>query len=74
MASNRKAKKIKMVVELEHPRLGKIRNVASPIKLSRTPLEIRNVAPKLGEHTKEVLQSLGYTEEEIRDFKKSRVL
>ncbi len=63
-----------MVVELDHPKLGKIRNVGSPVKLSRTPLEIRNVAPKLGEHTKEILQSLGYTEEKIREFKKNKLI
>jgi len=64
----------KMVVELEHPKLGKIKNIASPIKFSRTPLEIKNVAPKIGQHTKEVLKSLDYTKEDIKEFKKRRVI
>ena len=64
----------KMVIDTDHPKLGKIKNVASPIKLSRTPLEIRNVAPKVGEHTKEVLGSLGYTADEIREFRKKKLI
>ena len=63
-----------MVVELPHPKFGKIRNVNSPIKYSRTPLSIRNVAPKIGQNSKEILQWLNYTPEEIKGFKKRGVL
>lgn len=63
-----------MVVEMDHPILGKIQNVASPIKYSRTPLKIRSFAPKIGQNTKDILRSLGYTDDKIRDFKKKGVL
>lgn len=63
-----------MVVELSHPKFGKIRNINSPIKYSRTPLSIRNIAPKIGQNSKEILQWLNYTPEEIRGFKKRGVL
>ncbi|UCD01162.1 MAG: CoA transferase [Promethearchaeota archaeon] len=63
-----------MVIEMEHPKFGKIKNVASPIKYSRTPLKIREFAPKLGQHTKEILKNLGYSDEEIRDFKKKGII
>ncbi|MHA2037546.1 MAG: CaiB/BaiF CoA transferase family protein [Promethearchaeota archaeon] len=63
----------KMVVELEHPKLGKIQNVASPIKYSRTPLTIRSLAPKIGEDTKEILESLGYTDKQVQNFKKNGI-
>jgi len=63
-----------MVVELPHPKFGKIQNVNSPIKYSRTPLSIRNIAPKIGQDSKEILQWLNYTPEEIKDFKKRRVI
>lgn len=43
-----------MVLELNHPRLGKIRVVGSPIKLSDTPVTMRRHPPALGEHTAEV--------------------
>jgi crotonobetainyl-CoA:carnitine CoA-transferase CaiB-like acyl-CoA transferase len=64
----------KMVVNLKHPRFGEIKNVASPIKYSRTPLSIRSLAPKVGQHTKEILKTLGHTDEEIRSFKRNSVI
>ncbi|MFX1277195.1 MAG: CaiB/BaiF CoA transferase family protein [Promethearchaeota archaeon] len=64
----------KMIVEMEHPKLGKIKNISSPIKYSRTPLEIRSLAPKKGQDTREILLSLGYSELEIQNFKKNSVL
>lgn len=63
-----------MVVEQDHPKLGKIPNINSPIKYSRTPLKIRKLAPKVGEHTKSVLKELGYSDEEIKQFKKGNVI
>ncbi len=63
-----------MVVEMNHSRFGKIQNIASPIKYSRTPLEIRSLAPKLGQNSKEILRDLGYPEEDIRDFRKKGII
>ncbi|MCP4764050.1 MAG: CoA transferase, partial [archaeon] len=62
-----------MVVEQDHPKLGKIKNIASPIKYSRTPLKIRSLAPKIGQHTKEMLRSMNYSEEEIKALKKEKI-
>jgi crotonobetainyl-CoA:carnitine CoA-transferase CaiB-like acyl-CoA transferase len=63
-----------MVVEIDHPKLGKIHNVASPIKYSRTPLTIRSIAPKIGQNTKEILTDLGYSVEQIRTYKKNGII
>jgi len=63
-----------MVVELPHPKFGKIHNINSPIKYSRTPLSIRNLAPKIGQNSVEILQRLNYTPEEIKGFKKRGVI
>jgi len=59
-----------MIVKVNHPVFGEIRNIASPIKMSKTPLTIRDLAPKVGQHTKEILKSLNFSEEEIRQFKR----
>ena len=63
-----------MVVELSHPKFGKIQNINSPIKYSRTPLSIRNLAPNTGQNTKEILRWLNYTPEDIKGFKKKGIL
>ena len=48
--------------------------VAQAIKLSRTPSELAVGPPKRSEHTEEVLQEFGYSDEEITDFKKRTVV
>jgi crotonobetainyl-CoA:carnitine CoA-transferase CaiB-like acyl-CoA transferase len=63
-----------MVVSLDHPHYGKIRNIGSPIKYSRTPLTIRMLAPKIGQHTKEILKSLDFSDEDIKAMKKEGVI
>ena len=48
-----------LVVDVEHPTLGAIRALGSPIKLSATPADVKRRAPLLGEHTDEVLSQAG---------------
>ena len=58
-----------MVVEVDHPRAGRVKALGSPIKFSDTPGAIRRPAPLLGEHTLEVLGALGYSGAEIERLK-----
>ena len=53
-----------MIVQLEHPALGVARSIGNPIKFSETPVSYRLAPPLLGEHTKEILCGLGYSNEE----------
>lgn len=61
-------------MEWNHPQYGKIKVVNNPIKLSKTPPEIRSRAPQLGEHTIEVMKGLGYSEADIANMKKGGIL
>ena len=63
-----------MIVEVEHPLVGKVKQVGSPIKLSETPGRVRSAAPSQGEHTREVLEDLGYSAQEIDEMKVAGVI
>lgn len=66
----------KMLVEVEQPGVGKIKIAGNPIKLSGLEEEIpKDPAPEIGEHNELVLkQYLGYTDEQIAELKKDKVL
>ena len=63
-----------MVVETDHPALGRLRTLGTPLKLSRTPLTPGRPAPRLGEHTDQVLAEAGFTSEEIAAWRTARVV
>jgi crotonobetainyl-CoA:carnitine CoA-transferase CaiB-like acyl-CoA transferase len=64
----------KMIEEFEHHRAGKVRVVGIPVKLSRTPGKVRTPPPAVGQHTDELLKDLGYSDEEIKEFKRAKVV
>ena len=51
----------------EHPSEGSMVTTAIPVQFGGTPGSIRLAPPRLGEHTKSVLQEIGYGEADIRD-------
>jgi len=64
-----------MVVELDQPGATQpVRQLGVPVKLSRTPGAVEKPGPALGEHTDEVLRSLGYNSDDIEALKKDGVV
>lgn len=63
-----------MFTSFIHPVFGKIEIVANPVRLSKSPAEVRMPAPELGQHTEEVLLENGYTWEDISVFKDEGVI
>jgi crotonobetainyl-CoA:carnitine CoA-transferase CaiB-like acyl-CoA transferase len=59
-----------MVLEIEHPTFGKIKQAGIVPKLSDTPGKVRTFTPLIGEHTEEVLKGLGYSHKEIESLRK----
>jgi crotonobetainyl-CoA:carnitine CoA-transferase CaiB-like acyl-CoA transferase len=54
-----------MVIELDQPGIGPVRQAGFPITLARTPAAVRRPAPGLGEQTDEVLAAIGYDADRI---------
>ncbi len=63
-----------MVVQMPHPTAGTVRLVGSPLKLSATPPRYRRHPPLLGEHTREVLIELGFSEGEAVSLREGGVV
>ena len=61
------------VIEVDHPRVGKIKEVGFPWKFHKTPAKA-GIAPELGEHNNEVYKGLGYSDADIEQLKKEGVI
>ena len=59
---------------LKHPALGEIRVINQAVGLSRTPATMASATPEIGQHTDEVLAEAGYSESEIAQFRKSKII
>lgn len=63
-----------MLIEIDDPEVGRVRQVGIAAKLSETPGKVRSLAPTFGEHTGEILGQLGYTEEAISHFYRDKIV
>ncbi|MBN1686105.1 MAG: CoA transferase [Spirochaetales bacterium] len=65
----------RMIARIDQPGVGPVRIAASPFRMSATPGEVYAPAPRLGEHSIEVLREvLGYGEEAIRALRETKVI
>jgi len=62
---------LEIVKEIEHPTIGRLKLVGSPLHMSETPPSIDMPPPLLGQHTNEILEELGYSPEEIQALRNS---
>lgn len=63
-----------MAQEVEHARVGRLRVGGVPIKLKATPGAVRRAPPALGQHTREILKEVGYTDAEVERLRASGVV
>jgi formyl-CoA transferase/CoA:oxalate CoA-transferase len=63
-----------MVTHAEDAELGSVPHVRTPVRLSRSAIGVRTVAPRLGAHTAEVLGALGYGPADLEQLRRDRVI
>ena len=63
-----------MLVEVDHPKCGKIKVTGSPVKFSETPAEVVTAPPSLGQHNEEILLGLGYSSDDIEELIEHKVI
>ena len=62
------------IVEYDYPGLGSIKTATNPIKLSDAPFEVRRLAPRVGEHTVEIMRDVGYSDAEIAALRDAKAV
>ena len=65
---------IQAAAEVTHPRLGTLRLINQPVKLSRTPAKLASATPERGEHTEEILLEMGFNSQEVKKLKSERIV
>lgn len=60
--------------EIDHPTLGKVKLVNTPVKFHQTPASVRTRCPEIGQHTEEILLELGYSWDDIARLKEQEVI
>ena len=54
-----------LALHVDHPTLGTMKTLGTPIKMSETPLDPGGRAPLLGEHTEQILREFGFSEAQL---------
>ena len=73
MESDPQVRHNQTIISFDHPKVKNFRTIGPPIKFSRTPSAIKR-PPLLGEHSREILKELGYSESEIEQLFGDKVI
>ena len=63
-----------LIVEVDDPRVGKVKMMGIPLKLADAPGSIRRLAPDLGQHTDEILLEAGYDKARINQLRQRNII
>ncbi len=63
-----------IIVETDHPHAGRLRQARPAARFAGTPAASARGAPLLGEHTDEILDQLGFSQAEIAEFRRAKVI
>ncbi|MGC3940660.1 CaiB/BaiF CoA transferase family protein [Roseobacter sp. EG26] len=63
-----------MIVEVDHATAGSVKTIGHPVKYSRTPAQVDQASPALGQHSREVLAEIGYDSSDIEALVQSKAV
>jgi crotonobetainyl-CoA:carnitine CoA-transferase CaiB-like acyl-CoA transferase len=63
-----------LIVELDHPDIGRVRQPVPAARFDRTPAQIRGPAPRIGEHSAAILAELGFEAAEIEQLATEKIV
>jgi formyl-CoA transferase len=67
-------KAVGLFQKLEHPTEGTIQQARPPARFSESPAAIRRLPPRLGEHTREILTEVGYSDSDIEAMLRAKAI
>ena len=72
--SDPQVKHREMVVHADDAELGRVPHIRTPIRMSAAAVAVRRTAPRLGQHTDEILAGLGYAPAQVAELRRERVI
>jgi crotonobetainyl-CoA:carnitine CoA-transferase CaiB-like acyl-CoA transferase len=67
-------KAVGMLTAVDHPSEGRIFAISNPVHMTKSPATLRRLAPRLGEHSAEILAAVGYSETDIKAMADDKVI